>query len=358
MTESPPDPTSDEAAFGDEPSDGDGEHTKPLSQILVELVDGPDHTVTIGEIVEAFGRRAMGALLFIFATPNLLPLPPGSSTILGAPLVLIAPQMALGVRQVWLPGKTAARRISAATLHRTFARIEPWLTRIEHVSKPRLGFLFGPIGDRVLGVVCSTLALVLILPVPLGNLLPAAAIATLSLSLVLRDGLLAILGYALAAASWTVLVMGGAVIVAFALHLADAWPEAGLAPPPGASERADYYRWMAVISNTLQAEMRAWFYPHEFTTDPDGAEAVKAAVGARLDGAFERIAAQLGDGPWLLGERFSAADLYLLMMVRWGRTLPRPAREIPALGLHADRVLARPAVQATFVAEGLQAPFV
>ena len=70
------------------------------------------------------------------------------------------------------------------------------------------------------------------------------------------------------------------------------------------------------------------------------------------------IAAQLGDRPWLLASGFSAADLYLLMMVRWGRTLPRPAREIPALGAHAARVLARPAVQATFAVEGLARPFV
>lgn len=146
--------------------------------------------------------------------------------------------------------------------------------------------------------------------------------------------------------------------VAIGLHLADAYPQAGLAPALGAPERADYYRWMAHISNVLQAEMRAWFYPHEFTSDPAGVEAVKAAAGKRLDGAFERIAAMLGDGPWLLGARFSAADLYLLMMVRWGRTLPRPAREIPELGAHAARVLARPAVQAAFAAEGLEAPYV
>ena len=68
--------------------------------------------------------------------------------------------------------------------------------------------------------------------------------------------------------------------------------------------------------------------------------------------------AQLGAGPWLLGERFSAPDLYLLMLVRWGGTLPRPARELPELAAHAARVLARPAVQATFAAEGISAPFV
>lgn len=206
MSESPPDPPVE------------GEHLKPLSQILRELTDGPDSLVSVGQIVAAFGRRAMGALLFIFATPNLLPLPPGSSTVLGAPLVLISPQLALGVRRVWLPGHTAARTISSATLRRTFSRLMPWLERIEHVSRPRLGFFFGPIGDRVLGLVCTSLSLVLILPVPLGNLLPAAAIGALSLSLILRDGILAILGYALAAASWGVLVAGAAVVVGFARH--------------------------------------------------------------------------------------------------------------------------------------------
>jgi glutathione S-transferase len=158
-----------------------------------------------------------------------------------------------------------------------------------------------------------------------------------------------------------VLVDQGQVIyetAAIGLHLADAYPDAGLAPPPGSPERADYLKWMVHLANTPQAEFRAWFYPHEFTTDPAGVAAVKASAGLRLAGIFERIEAQLGDGPWLLGRRFSAADLYLLMMVRWGRTLPRPARDLPNLGAHAARVLARPAVQATFEAEGLPAPFI
>ncbi|MFN3521133.1 MAG: glutathione S-transferase family protein [Phenylobacterium sp.] len=146
--------------------------------------------------------------------------------------------------------------------------------------------------------------------------------------------------------------------VAIGLYLADAFPAAGLAPPPDSPVRADYLKLMALISNTLQAEFRIWFYPHEFTTDPSGVEAVKQAVGARLTAAFETIASLLGDGPWLLPWGPSAADLYLLMMVRWGRTLPRPAREIGGLGAHAERLLARPSVQAAFAAEGLPAPFV
>ena len=75
--------------------------------------------------------------------------------------------------------------------------------------------MFGPVGDRVIGVVCSLLAFVLILPIFGGNMLPAASIGVLGLSLVQRDGVLALIGYLLAALSAGVLaLMAGAVVIA------------------------------------------------------------------------------------------------------------------------------------------------
>jgi hypothetical protein len=88
----------------------------------------------------------------------------------------------------------------------------PWLRRLEAVSRPRLPVLFGGVGQRVLGLVCTVFAIVLILPIPLGNILPAAAVSVLSLSLVQRDGALALLGYALAAASVGVLAFAAGII--------------------------------------------------------------------------------------------------------------------------------------------------
>ena len=145
---------------------------------------------------------------------------------------------------------------------------------------------------------------------------------------------------------------------AIAMTLADRHPQAGLAPPVGDPTRAAYYKWMLHLSNTPQATFISWFYPHQFADDPAAQAAVKAKAAVRLDAMFDRIAAQLGDGPWLLGTRFSAADLFLTMLIRWGRGMPRPPRTVPALGALAERVLARPAVVATLAAEGLQAPFV
>jgi glutathione S-transferase len=145
--------------------------------------------------------------------------------------------------------------------------------------------------------------------------------------------------------------------VAIALHLADRFPQAGLAPAPGTKERAEFYKWMIHLTNTPQAEFRAWFYPHEHVSDEAAAPAVKQAAGERLNRMFDVISAQLGEKTWLLGDRFSAADLFLFMLIRWSRNMPRPARTIPNLKALAERVIARPAVQEAFKGEGLQAPF-
>ena len=158
-----------------------------------------------------------------------------------------------------------------------------------------------------------------------------------------------------------VLVHGNLVLfetAAITMYIADQHPEACLVPQLGTPERAQFYKWMVHLANTPQAEYRPWFYPWQHVADPAAADAVKQASGERLGRMFDLIADQLGDGPWLLGERFSAADLFLLMLVRWGRAMPRPPRDLPQLASHARRVLARPAVQAAFAAEGLGEPFI
>lgn len=190
------------------------EERKLLSRILRDLCADPDAEITLGEIVDAFGRRAFGAMLFVFSVPNLLPLPPGSTTVLGLPLMLLAPQVMIGMRRPWLPRFINDRKIKGADLERLFGRLLPSLEKVELLSRPRLTFLFGPLGDRLIGLICTLLAFILILPIPLGNLLPAATIATLSLGLFQRDGIIALAGYVLTAMS------GGALVVGYHVFMA------------------------------------------------------------------------------------------------------------------------------------------
>jgi glutathione S-transferase len=157
-----------------------------------------------------------------------------------------------------------------------------------------------------------------------------------------------------------VLVDGDLVLfeaAAVALHLADRFPEAGLAPALGTSERAEFYKWMIHLSNTPQAEYRAWFYPHEHAAGEAAVPSVKQAAGERLNRMFDVVSSQLGGRTWLVRDRFSAADLFLFMLIRWGRLMPRPPRSIPNLNALAERVVARPAVQEALRVEGIQAPF-
>jgi hypothetical protein len=75
----------------------------------------------------------------------------------------------------------------------------PILKRFETILRPRLSLIvMSNAAERVIGVVTLLLAVVLFLPIPLVNILPAAAIACLALALAERDGLFAIIGYLLA----------------------------------------------------------------------------------------------------------------------------------------------------------------
>jgi hypothetical protein len=173
----------------------------PLSDLLQALGRDPARErVAIGDLLLALGERAFGALLFLFAVPNVLPAPPGTSAVLGAPLVFLATQLCLG-RQAWLPEVVAQRSMTRADFARLVGRIGPWLARAERLLRPRWGALTRPPAERAIGFVCLLLALVLVLPIPLGNVLPALAISVLALGLLARDGLWVLIGVAATAAA-------------------------------------------------------------------------------------------------------------------------------------------------------------
>jgi hypothetical protein len=178
-----------------------------LSAVLDTLAreSGRDR-ISVGELLSALGDRALGALLFIFAVPNVLPVPPGTSAILGAPLVFLAAQLMLG-RPPWLPSFVANRSMTHVDFARVVRRVVPWLQRAEKMLRPRLSPLALPPMEYVIGLVCLLLAVVLVLPVPLGNVLPALAISVLSLAVLERDGLWVLAGLGIAVSAG-VLVSG------------------------------------------------------------------------------------------------------------------------------------------------------
>lgn len=148
---------------------------------------------------------------------------------------------------------------------------------------------------------------------------------------------------------------------AIVLHLCDTHPQAQLAPAPGTSERAHFYKWLVWCTNTLQATLLAYFYPERWVKEgnAEGAAEVKAAAQARVQPLLDQLDDLLArGGPWALGERYSALDAYVFTLCRWTRNFSEgKARERTHLGPYLQRMADRPAVQRVFANEQLSAPF-
>ena len=154
---------------------------------------------------------------------------------------------------------------------------------------------------------------------------------------------------------------------AICLHLCDSNPQARLAPTVGTPERAHFYKWLMWLTNTLQATLIVYFYPQRWANEGDikGAAQIRAhaetKVGLMLDQLDVELARQCATHaePWLLGENYSAVDIYTLMLCRWTRNFASvPASRRENLGPYLQRMLARPAVVRAFQAEDLAQPWV
>ena len=113
---------------------------------------------------------------------------------------------------------------------------------------------------------------------------------------------------------------------AILLYLGDRFPEAQLAP----ADRADYYRWLVFLTNTVQTAMLRWIYPERYGTGDKGMEAAARDAAE----AFDILDRALEGRTWLTAEHRTGADLFLFMLTRWGRRLERAAWDRPNLRRH------------------------
>lgn len=165
-----------------------------LSQLFSRLAEHEKGPISLATIRDALGDRSFAPLLVLFAVINLIPLPPGASAFLGLPLVIVSAQMAFGSKRAWLPRFLMDKSLSADQFRSLMTRVIPLLIRLELWIRPRYWPFWRRRGDRVIGVICLLLAIVVTLPIPLGNWLPAFSTALLGLSLSERDGILFAVG--------------------------------------------------------------------------------------------------------------------------------------------------------------------
>lgn len=186
---------------------------RAFSDVLTLLSSRSGAKLCLGEVVEAFGDRAFGPVMFFFALINLLPWPPGGTTVTGAPLLLLSVELALGRDRLWIPRWAERVSVSRDTFRKLSRRFMRPLRWSEAVSRPRLYFLTGGFGQGMIGLTCVFLSAVLVLPIFGGNLIPAIAIAFFSLGVMQRDGLAVLLGWLTTAVTVAILFLAWNLIV-------------------------------------------------------------------------------------------------------------------------------------------------
>ncbi|OGT84120.1 MAG: hypothetical protein A3H91_14850 [Gammaproteobacteria bacterium RIFCSPLOWO2_02_FULL_61_13] len=140
---------------------------------------------------------------------------------------------------------------------------------------------------------------------------------------------------------------------AIMIYLGDRHSKGGLAPARKAKDRAAYLRWMTFLSANIYPSDLRLYYSERYSTDPNAADGIKAAAVAALDREWAILAKALGKGPWLLGRKFSGADIYAAMLSIWNPDLPAFYAKYPNVKALCDRVKARKKIGPIWEANGM-----
>ncbi|HEX8669483.1 MAG TPA: glutathione transferase GstA [Allosphingosinicella sp.] len=129
-------------------------------------------------------------------------------------------------------------------------------------------------------------------------------------------------------------------------YLADQAAGSELAVPPSGIERWRLLEWLNFVATELHKGFGPLWNP---ATPEDFKEATREALGKKFDYLQEKI----GEGPYILGDRFSIVDAYAFAVLNWTRIHHIDIHRWPGLAAYLQRIAHRPAVRDTLRAEGL-----
>jgi hypothetical protein len=163
-----------------------------------------DKALTLAELKQALKGRGSAMLLILLALPFCFVAIPGLSTPFGIAICLIGGCLAIG-REPWLPRFIMQRRLSTARSDQLLTAAIKVARQLEKFVRPRFAFLHaGPGMLRLigLGIVIASLGLMLPLPIPFSNSIPAWAVVLLAIGMMEKDGLCVLLGHLTAMGAW------------------------------------------------------------------------------------------------------------------------------------------------------------
>lgn len=152
--------------------------------------------VQLSDFLELTKERIFGFLFVILALPSALPIPaPGYSIPFGVVMFLLAGQMIIGAKQLWLPQRVQNHQLELKKVQGFVKKGVPWLKRLETLSRPRLSYVCtSAVGRIILGSAIALMSISMMIPIPGTNTLPAIGIFIIGFGLQEDDGLISLGG--------------------------------------------------------------------------------------------------------------------------------------------------------------------
>ena len=176
-----------------------------------------DDPKTLGAITDVFAEKSFAVAVLLLMILPALPLPTGGvSHVLEVITVLLAGQMVLGMRTVWVPARFRDRELGATTTEKAIPLIIRWIRRVERFSRPRgVRLLRNGWTLRVLGLILIAFAVAAALAPPFSGLdtLPALGAVLVALAIILEDVLVLGVGIAIGAGGILLIVTIGTALV-------------------------------------------------------------------------------------------------------------------------------------------------
>ena len=168
-----------------------------------------DEPKTLGGMGGLFGEKSFAVTIMLLMIVPAIPLPTGGVThVFEAITVLLAAQMVLGRRTIWLPERWHKRELGDTVTGKAIPFIVRWVQRVERISRPRCAWLFGQRWMlRLLGLLLMAFAIGAAFAPPFSGLdtFPAMGAVVVSLAIILEDVIVLAIG--------TVIGAGGIVLI-------------------------------------------------------------------------------------------------------------------------------------------------
>ena len=169
--------------------------SQDIKLLLSKMATKP---IKLGEILEETVERGFSLIIGLLVLPFLFPMPPGLSGVLGIGCLVLGIQMALGRRYPWLPKQIAKLEFPPSVTQKLLKHIRRFTVWLEKIVRSRWQQVANNSYTwRVNGCCIAWLSILLMLPIPFTNPLPAIVILLLAIANIEADGLLMCIGYVL-----------------------------------------------------------------------------------------------------------------------------------------------------------------